>query len=257
MVFLLVMVTLIVLAELGVNIGPLLAGAGVIGLAVGFGSQKLVQDVINGIFILFEDSVAVGDVVTAAGISGVVERMSIRSLRLRDLTGNVHTIPFSAVETVTNMTKEFSMAVIEAGVAYRENIDEVIVALRQLGTEMKDDPEYASLILEPLEVLGVDALADSAVIIKCRFKTVPLKQWMIRREFNRRMKNRFDELGIEIPYPHQTVYFGVGKDGSAPPAFVQTLTGAQALADEAKEVEDKKEKPAPPPQPTSKSEEFT
>lgn len=264
MVFLLVMVTLIVLAELGVNIGPLLAGAGVIGLAVGFGSQKLVQDVINGIFILFEDSVAVGDVVTAAGISGVVERLSIRSLRLRDLTGNVHTIPFSAVETVTNMTKDFSMAVIEAGVAYRENIDDVIAALRQLGTEMKDDPDYAALILEPLEVLGVDALADSAVIIKCRFKTVPLKQWMIRREFNRRMKNRFDELGIEIPYPHQTVYFGVGKDGMAPPAFVQTLTGAQALADQAKDAEDqakdaegKKEKAAPPPQPTSKSEEFT
>lgn len=263
MVFMLVMVTLIVLSELGVNIGPLLAGAGVIGLAVGFGSQKLVQDVINGVFILFEDSIAVGDVVTAAGISGVVERLSIRSLRLRDLTGNVHTIPFSTVETVTNMTKEFSMAVIEAGVAYRENVDEVMAVLRQLGAEMKEDPEYGPLILEPLEMLGVDALADSAVIIKCRFKTAPLKQWMIRREFQRRMKNRFDELGIEIPFPHQTLYFGVGKDGTAPPAFVQTVKGAAAAADKDKgkatdkDADKDKEKAAPPPPPAEKPEEFT
>lgn len=223
MVFLLVMVTLIVLSELGVNIGPLLAGAGVIGLAVGFGSQKLVQDVINGVFILVEDSLAVGDVVTAAGISGVVEQISIRSLRLRGLDGIVHTIPFSTVDTVSNMTKGFSMAVIEAGVAYRESVDEVMEVLKQLGAEMREDPTYGPLIIEPLEMLGVDALGDSAVIIKCRFKTVPLKQWMVGREFRRRMKNRFDELGIEIPFPHQTVYFGVGKDGKAPPAFVHAL----------------------------------
>lgn len=223
MVFLLVMVTLIVLSELGVNIGPLLAGAGVIGLAVGFGSQKLVQDVINGVFILVEDSLAVGDVVTAAGISGVVEQISIRSLRLRGLDGTVHTIPFSTVDTVSNMTKEFSMAVIEAGVAYRESVDDVMEVLKQLGAEMKADPTYGPLIIEPLEMLGVDALGDSAVVIKCRFKTLPLKQWTVTREFRRRMKNRFDELGIEIPFPHQTVYFGVGKDGQAPPAFIRAL----------------------------------
>lgn len=223
MVLLLVMVTLIVLSELGVNIAPLLAGAGVIGLAVGFGSQKLVQDVINGIFILFEDSMAVGDVVTANSISGVVEQLSIRSLRLRGLDGTVHTIPFSTVDTVSNMTKGFSMAVIEAGVAYRENVDEVMEVLKQLGAEMREDPTYGPLIIEPLDMLGVDALGDSAVTIKCRFKTVPLKQWMVGREFNRRMKNRFDELGIEIPFPHQTVYFGVGKDGKAPPAFIHAL----------------------------------
>ncbi len=222
MVLLLVMVTLIVLSELGVNIGPLLAGAGVIGLAVGFGSQKLVQDVINGIFILFEDSMSVGDVVTANSISGVVEQMSIRSLRLRGLDGTVHTIPFSTVDTVSNMTKGFSMAVIEAGVAYRESVDDVMEVLKQLGAEMKEDPTYGPLIIEPLEMLGVDALGDSAVTIKCRFKTVPLKQWTVGREFNRRMKNRFDELGIEIPFPHQTVYFGVDKQGKAPPVFVRT-----------------------------------
>ncbi|MBE0532964.1 MAG: mechanosensitive ion channel [Rhodospirillales bacterium] len=239
MVFLLLMVTLIVLSELGVNIGPLLAGAGVIGLAIGFGSQKLVQDVINGVFILVEDSLSVGDVVTAAGISGVVEQISIRSLRLRGLDGTVHTIPFSTVDTVSNMTKEFSMAVIEAGVAYRESVDEVMEVLKQLGAEMKEDPTYGPLILEPLEMLGVDALGDSAVVIKCRFKTLPLKQWTVMREFRRRMKNRFDELGIEIPFPHQTVYFGIGKDGHAPPAFIQTLEA---------------ESPAEPPPPAPETE---
>ena len=222
MVVLLVMVTLIVLSELGIDIGPLLAGAGVVGLAIGFGSQKLVQDVITGVFILFEDSIAIGDVVTAGGTSGVVERLSIRSIRLRDLAGDVHTIPFSAVQIVTNKGKDFSMAVIEAGVAYRESVDEVMAVLSQLGTEMQADSEFGPLIKEPLEMLGVDALGNSAVVIKFRFKTVPMKQWAVRREFNRRMKNRFDELGIEIPFPHQTLYFGADKDGNAPPAFVRT-----------------------------------
>ena len=222
MVVLLVIVSLIVLSEVGINIGPLLAGAGVIGLAVGFGSQKLVQDIITGVFILFEDTISVGDVVTAGGLSGVVERLSIRSIRLRDVSGNVHTIPFSSVDTVTNMTKDFSMSVIEAGVAYRENVDDVMLELEKIGAEMCADDNWGPLILEPLEIMGVDALADSAVVIKVRFKTVPMKQWTIRREFNRRMKNRFDELGIEIPFPHQTLYFGVDKDGSAPPVMVQS-----------------------------------
>lgn len=242
LVVLVIMVVLIVLSEFGINIGPLLAGAGVVGLAVGFGSQKLVQDVITGIFILLEDTISVGDVVTAGGMTGVVERLSIRSIRLRDLSGNVYTIPFSSVDTVTNMTKEFSMAVIEAGVAYRESVDDVMVALEQLGTEIQEDEEFGPLILEPLEMLGVDALADSAVVIKCRFKTVPLKQWAVRREFNRRMKNRFDELGIEIPFPHQTLYFGADKDGTAPPAFVKTERerrkgGKKAKADKPREPE--------------------
>ncbi|MBL6946366.1 MAG: mechanosensitive ion channel [Rhodospirillales bacterium] len=222
MIVLSVMVALIVLAEIGINIGPLLAGAGVIGLAIGFGSQKLVQDIITGVFILFEDTISVGDVVTAGGLTGVVERLSIRTIRLRDLSGNVFTVPFSSVDTVTNMTKDFSMAVIEAGVAYRENVDDVMAELEKIGAEMCDDPEWGPFILEPLEVLGVDALADSAVIIKVRFKTVAMKQWAVRRQFNRRMKNRFDELGIEIPFPHRTMYFGVDKDGGAPPVNVRS-----------------------------------
>lgn len=218
-IVIIIMVGLIVLSEIGINIGPLLAGAGVVGLAIGFGSQKLVQDVITGAFILFEDSLTVGDVVNVAGTSGVVEALSIRSIRLRDLSGNVHTIPFSVVNDVTNMTKDFSHYVFEVGVAYRENVDEVIQVLKELGSEMEADPEYGPLILQPLDVLGVDKFADSAVIIKARYKTIPIKQWMVGREFNRRIKNRFDELGIEIPFPHQTVYFGEDKEGKAPPLY--------------------------------------
>ncbi len=215
-VVLAVMVTMIVLSELGVNIAPLLAGAGVVGLAVGFGAQKLVQDVITGAFILFEDSVSVGDVVKVAGNAGFVEALSIRSIRLRDFSGNVHTIPFSTVETVTNMTKEFSYRVFEVGVAYREDTDEVMEVLKEIGAEMQADPEYGPCILEPLDVVGVERFDDSAVIIKARFKTAPIKQWFVGREFNRRMKRRFDELGIEIPFPHSTLYFGEDKGGNAP-----------------------------------------
>jgi small conductance mechanosensitive channel len=212
-----VIVALIVLSELGVHIGPLLAGAGIIGLAVGFGAQKLVQDIITGVFILLEDAVAVGDVVQVAGIGGLVEDMSIRSIRLRDLSGNVHTIPFSSVDTVTNMTKGYSYYLIDIGVAYREDTDQVAAVCRTIVEDMRSEPEFGQEILEPLDVLGVDQFADSAVIIKARIKTRPIKQWSVGREFNRRMKKRFDELGIEIPFPHRTLYFGAAKDGSAPP----------------------------------------
>lgn len=210
----------IILSQIGVDIGPLLAGAGVVGLAVGFGSQTLVKDVITGLFILAEDQFAVGDVVRVSDKAGLVEAITIRTIRLRDLAGNVHTIPFSAVTTVENMTKDFSRYVFEVGVAYREDIDEVIQVLRDIGAEMQADEYYGALINEPLEILGLDSFGDSAVVIKARFTTKPIKQWEVGREFNRRMKRKFDELGIEIPFPHQTVYFGENKGGGAPPAFV-------------------------------------
>ncbi len=221
-----VMVALIVLAEIGVNIGPLLAGAGIVGLAVGFGAQTLVKDLITGAFMLIEDALAVGDVVNVAGIGGLVEGLSIRSIRLRDLSGNVHTIPFSSVDTVTNMTKEFSYYLLDIGVAYREDTDEVARVCFEIVEQMRAEPEYGPLILEPLEVLGVDQFATSAVIIKARIKTRPIKQWVVGREFNRRMKKRFDALGIEIPFPHQTIYFGADKSGAAAPAHV-SLAGAK------------------------------
>jgi small conductance mechanosensitive channel len=231
-VFLVVVVALILLSELGIDIAPLLAGAGVVGLAIGFGSQKLVQDVISGVFNLLENTIAVGDVVQVGGLAGVVEAMSIRSLRLRDLSGNLHTIPFSNVDTVTNMTKDFSYYLMDVGVAYRENTDHVTQVLKEVGADMQVDPEYGPNILEPLEVLGVDGFADSAVILKARIKTKPIMQWWVGREFNRRMKMRFDELGIEIPFPHTTLYFGVDKEGNAPPAHLHV----DRLADMGKEA---------------------
>ncbi|MGB8274044.1 MAG: mechanosensitive ion channel domain-containing protein [Alphaproteobacteria bacterium] len=208
LVFLVAMVSLIVLAQIGINIAPLLAGAGIVGLAIGFGAQKLVQDIFTGLFVFLEASVAVGDVVELGGHEGIVETMSIRSIRLRDLEGNVHTIPFSAVSTVMNRTKVFSYYMFDIGIGYGESVDRAIQTMREVGQGMCDDKEFRRVILEPLEVLGLDRFADSAVMIKARIKTLPGRQWMVGREFNRRLKMRFDELGIEIPFPQRTITFG-------------------------------------------------
>jgi small conductance mechanosensitive channel len=211
-------VGLMALATLGVNIGPLLAGAGIAGIAVGFGAQSLVKDVITGMFVLMQDAVAVGDVVAVAGNSGLVEQISIRSIRLRDLHGTVIIIPFSEVTTVQNMTKDFSYAVFDIGIAYREDVDHVIGVVQALAADLRADEEYAWRILEPIEILGLDQFADSAVIVKARIKTKPIQQWNVMREFNRRLKRRFDELDIEMPFPHQTIYFGADRQGPASPS---------------------------------------
>jgi small conductance mechanosensitive channel len=205
-VLLVVMVALIVLSELGLNIAPLLAGAGVVGLAIGFGAQTLVKDVINGIFILVEDTIAIGDIVEVDGHAGVVEAMTIRSIRLRDFGGAVHTVPFSSVATVKNLTKDFSYCVFDVGVSYSEDVDRVMTVLREIGAEMQADEAYRRAILEPIEVVGVDRFGDSAVIIRARIKTRPIKQWEVGREFNRRMKRAFDQKGIEIPFPQRTIH---------------------------------------------------
>lgn len=241
-------VGLIILSEIGVDTAPLLAGAGVVGLAIGFGSQALVRDIITGLFILIEDTISVGDVVTAGGHSGVVEDISIRTLRLRDLEGSVHTVPFGAVTSVINMTKEFSYAVLDVGVAYREDTDHVSAIIREVGAELQQDPVHGPKFLEPLEVLGVERLADSAVVVRARIKTQPLQQWGIKREMNRRLKKRFDAEGIEIPFPHQTLYFGVGKDGTAPPGriLLEAERAAAALEDRLS-TKPEGEYPAPPP----------
>ncbi len=229
LVILVTVVLFMVLSELGIDIAPLLAGAGVVGLAVGFGAQTLVKDVISGLFNLLENTVAVGDVVEVGSHSGLVESMSIRTVRLRDLAGNVHTIPFGDVTAVTNMTRGFSYYVFDIGVAYREDIDAVMAVIREIGDELGREMPYASLILAPIEILGVDAFTDSAVVVKARIKTTPINQWTVGREFNRRLKNRFDALGIEIPFPHTTVYFGQDKAGGAPAAPVR-LTAPDLLA---------------------------
>ncbi len=199
----LIFVVLSVLTEIGVNVAPLIAGAGVVGIAVGFGSQRLVQDVITGIFLLFEDAVAVGDVVQLGGLNGVVEHLSIRSIKLRAVDGSLHIIPFSAVTSVTNQTRDFAFAVIDVNVDYREDTDHVAETLREIATEMRQDPRWRPVIRDDLDVMGVDRLGDSGVIMRVRLKTEPSQRWAVAREMNRRIKRRFDDLGIEIPYPHQ------------------------------------------------------
>jgi small conductance mechanosensitive channel len=216
----LVIAAIMFLGQLGIQIGPVLAAAGVVGVAVGFGAQHLVQDVISGLFIVLEEQIRVGDVVEVAGKAGVVERVTIRVTVLRDLSGNVHFVRNSQIGVVTNMTKEFSFALFDVGVAYRENVDEIMGVLRELGEEMRQDETFGRSILEPIEILGLDRFADSSVVVRARLKTRPLKRWEVSREFNRRLKRRFDEMGIEIPFPHLTVYAGQDKQGTAAPLRV-------------------------------------
>lgn len=216
------------LSEIGVDIGPILAGVGMLGLAVGFGAQTLVKDIITGFFILVEDAVSVGDVAVLGGQGGVVERVSLRTVRLRDLSGNVHVIPYSSVGTVTNMTKEFSYYLVEAGVAYREDTDEVVAVLQEVLEEMRGEDAWKRDILEPLEVLGVDRFEDSAVIVRVRIKTKPIRQWAVGREFNRRMKKAFDARGIEIPFPHRTIWMGEPKEGPPPPLHLRVSERLEA-----------------------------
>ncbi len=222
-----VIAILMILTEIGIDVTPILAGVGVIGLAIGFGAQTLVKDIITGVFILLENSLAVGDVVSAGGTSGTVETITIRSICLRDLRGNVHTVPFSEASTITNMTKEYSHYLIEAGVAYREDVDEVSDIMRSVGEELRVDPEFSGDILEPITIMGLDRFEDSAVIVRARMKTPPGNQWSIGREYNRRLKLAFDAHGIEMPFPHQTIYFGEDKSGTAPPAFISMKRGAE------------------------------
>jgi len=216
-----IVAAIMILSELGVEIAPLLAGVGVLGLAIGFGAQTLVKDIITGVFLLVEDSVSVGDVVNLEGTAGLVEAINIRTIRLRDLHGNVHVIPYSSVARITNMTKEFSRYVADIGVAYREDVDEVMELLREVGEALRQDPELGKDILEPIEIFGLDRFEDSAVVVRVRLTTRPLKQWATGREFLRRVKRAFDDRGIEIPFPHRTIYMGADKDGTAPPLHLK------------------------------------
>ncbi|MBD3403940.1 mechanosensitive ion channel [candidate division GN15 bacterium] len=216
---------MMILPELGIQIGPVLAAAGIVGLAVGFGAQQLVQDVISGFFILMENQIRVGDVVQIAGKGGLVERVTLRMTVLRDLSGSVHYIRNGHIDTVTNMTMDFSYYLFDIGVAYRENTDEVVAVVKEVDEDLRKDDEYKNDILDPIEILGVDKFADSAVIIKARLKTKPIKQWRVGREFNRRLKHAFDSKEIEIPYPHMTVYMGADKQGAANPLRVAMKDG--------------------------------
>lgn len=206
-----------ILNELGISIAPILAAAGVVGVAVGFGAQSLIKDYFNGFFILLENQIRQGDVVEAGGKAGLVEEVTLRYIRMRNYEGNVHYVPNGSIVTVTNMSRGYAQSVIDVGVAYREDIDQVMAVMEAVGKELRNDINFNSRILDDMEMAGVDSLGDSAVVIRCRFKVLPLEQWGVRREFLKRIKSAFDHNGIEIPYPHLTLYPGQNRDGSSPP----------------------------------------
>jgi len=199
---------MIILDQIGIKLGPLLAAAGIAGLAVGFGAQSLVKDVISGLFILLENQFNVGDVVEIGGLSGVVERSNLRVTVLRDVEGKVHFVPNGQITTTSNLTKDWSRALLDVGVAYKEDTDRVVGVLQTAAAELTADPGFGPRIMEPLQVMGVQDFADSAVVIRVAFKTKPMEQWGVAREFRRRIKKAFDREGIEIPFPHRTVYLG-------------------------------------------------
>lgn len=200
--------TMLVLAEVGVSLAPILGAAGVVGLAIGFGAQSLVKDYFTGFFLLLEDQIRTGDVVKVAGIGGLVEDITLRHVRLRDYDGNVHFIPNNLITSVTNMSRGFAFAVMDVGVAYRESVSEALDIMRAVGAAMRSDETLGPLILDDLEMAGVERLDDSAVVLRCRFKVAPLAQWTVRRAFLQRIKEAFDRRGVEIPFPHVTVYPG-------------------------------------------------
>ncbi len=196
---------LTVLREAGIEIGPILASAGILGLAVGFGAQNLVRDVISGFFFILENQVRVGDVAVVNGTGGLVERVNFRTMVLRDLSGTVHVFPNGTINTLANLTREWSAYVFDIGVDYREDVDRVIDVMRDVGAQMKADAVFGDLMLAEPEIFGLDQLADSAVIIKGRIRTLPIKQWDVGREYLRRIKQRFDNEGITIPFPQRTL----------------------------------------------------
>jgi moderate conductance mechanosensitive channel len=208
---------MLVLGEIGISVAPILGAAGVVGLAVGFGAQSLVKDYFTGLFLLLEDQVRTGDIVRLSpDHAGLVEEVTLRYVRLRDYDGNVHFVPAGQITTVVNLTRGYSQAVMDVGVAYRESVDEVMDVMRAVASGLRADPEFAGFILDDLEMAGVDQWGDSAVMIKCRFKVQPIRQWAVKREYLRRLKNEFDRLGIEIPFPHLTLYAGQPREGAAP-----------------------------------------
>ena len=196
------------LKKIGTDIGPLIASAGIIGLAVGFGAQELVRDVITGFFILLENQVRTGDVAIINGTGGLVEKIEMRTITLRDFSGVVHIIQNGKINTLSNMTKEWSAMVFDIGVAYKEDTDKVMDVMRKVGEDLKNDPELGEHIIEPIEIFGVDKFGDSAVIVKARIKTKPIMQWTVGRAYNGRLKKAFDENNIEIPFPHTSLYWG-------------------------------------------------
>jgi small-conductance mechanosensitive channel len=203
-----ILVLFTILAEIGINIGPALASLGILGLAVGFGAQNLVKDIINGLFILIENPYGVGDVVKVAGIAGLVEEINLRRTILRDLDGIVHYVPNGEINIASNLTREFSRVNMNISVGYGENLDRVIAVINSVCSEMAKEKEWNQQIIKTPQVLRVDALGDSGIDIKILGETQPIAQWDVMGELRKRIKEEFDKQGIEIPWPHMKVYFG-------------------------------------------------
>jgi small conductance mechanosensitive channel len=197
-----VVAAMMLLSEFGVEVGPLIAGAGIIGLAVGFGAQTLVKDFLTGFFLIIEDSVSIGDVAKINDTSGTVEEMTLRTIKLRQFDGTLSVFPYSEAQIIHNMTKLFSFYVFDLSIAYSADIQKALDVVKQTGDALQNDPEFKQFILAPIEIFGVDSLADSAVMLKARFKTTPIKQWSVGREYLKRIKLAFDAAGVEIPFPH-------------------------------------------------------
>jgi small conductance mechanosensitive channel len=206
---------LMALREFQVYLAPVLTGAGIVGLAVGFGAQTLVRDIITGFFLILEDQVRVGDVAAINGTGGLVEAINLRTIVLRDAEGTVHVFPNGAIQTLANRSKDFSYYVVDLDISYREDPDRIGTVLREIGEEMRADPRYAPWILEPLEINGIDAFREWSMVLKMRIKTMPLKQWEVGREFRRRIRKRFEEEGIAIPFPERVVTVREGSDREA------------------------------------------
>lgn len=206
----------LVLMQVGVDVAPIIAGAGVLGIAVGFGAQELVRDVVTGFFQLLENHVRKGDVAVINGTGGVVESIGLRTIVLRDLAGVVHVFQNGKISTLANMTKTWSAMVFEIRVAFQEDVDRIVRVMTEVGTELRNDPAFAPKIIEPIEVFGVEEFSDSAYMVKARMKTIPIEQWTVGREYRRRLKYAFDQQGIEIPSLRRTLF--IEENTELPPA---------------------------------------
>lgn len=205
-VTIIVVALMLALSEIGVSIAPLLATAGVAGIAIGFGAQSVVKDYFTGIVMLLENQIRQGDIVEVAGKAGFVEEVTLRYVRLRDYQGSVHFVPNGVITTVTNLSRNFAFAVIDIGVSYRSDIDQVFDIMRDVSSALRHDPDFGAKILDDIEIAGVEQWADSAVMIKARIKVVALWHGPIRREYLRQLKVAFDANNIEIPFPQRVVY---------------------------------------------------
>jgi len=218
---LVVSIALLLTFNVFIDIGPILAGAGILGLAVSFGAQSLVKDFLSGFFILFENQFAIGDVIEAGGKSGTVEKMTLRVVILRDIKGTIHIVPNSEIKVVSNMTRGWSRAVVDIGITYEEDIDRALAVVRDEAAQFSTDKLWGAQLDGPLEVPGIESLSDSAVVIRTLIKTQPGSQWTVAREFRRRLKKRLDREAISIPYPQRRVHVQV-QGGPASPEVVAT-----------------------------------